>query len=346
MKTQSSKKKFWWFYHLGIVLFSALSAMLMKYNQVGNAFDPTALAVFLTILVTSLGVGYIAIFMVNKAARYTRKELTRRILPALLIFYVTAFVIANLAISVSVFGWFLYTGRNLAEFIPQLFQRELTFSRTGFFAWLLSFTIAFFYVLWNKSVKQEQLLAEENLKFRYNNLKAHVNPHFLFNSLNTLSELVYINAQKADRYIQQLAAIYRYLLDNEDTDFIPLTEELTFVQQYFSLQQERDKGKITLQIDCPNAGRFQIIPVSLQLLVENALKHNAISGKNPLKISIYEGDNCVVVSNPVQRKNVMENSTKTGLSNLKERVKLMMHSEVLINEDQYLFEAKIPVIPL
>lgn len=346
MKNQSTNKKFWWFYHLGLVVFSAVAAMLMKKSQLGNPFDPTVIVPFTVILLTSVFTGYLAIYLERKMAKYDSVKLSRKILPALLFFYVSAFLLANSAITISVFGWFLYKGRDMSEFIPQLINQELTFSKPSFFLWLAIFTIVLFYFLWQKSVKKEMFLTEENLKYRYNTLKAQVNPHFLFNSLNTLSEIVYTDAKKADQYIQQLAAIYRYILDNENKDYIPLSEEITFVQQYFSLQQERDNGKIALHIDCPNAHLYKVIPVSLQLLVENALKHNTMSEKKPLTIHIYKEESSIVVSNPLQRKHILEKTTKTGLSNLQERVKLMTQCELIIQEKNDLFLVKLPVIPL
>lgn len=346
MKNQSTNKKFWWFYHLGLVLFSAVVAMLMKYSQTGDPLHPTVIVAFIVIFLSSVNIGYLAIFLERKTAAYEPKKLSRTIIPALLLFYAAAFLIANIAVTLSVFGWFLYIGRDLSEFFPQLFRYELTYSHPSFYFGLAAFTIIFFFGLWQKSVRKELTLAEENLKYRYNTLKAQVNPHFLFNSLNTLSEIVYTDAKRADQYIQQLAAIYRYILDNENKDYITLTDEITFVRQYFRLQQERDNGKIALQIDCANADRYKIIPVSLQLLVENALKHNTMSEKNPLSIHIYKEDNYVVVSNPLQRKSTLENSTKTGLSNLQERVRLMMQRELIVREENDRFLVKLPVIPL
>ena len=194
------------------------------------------------------------------------------------------------------------------------------------------------------SVKQEQMLIEENLKFRYNTLKSQINPHFLFNSLNTLSEIVYVDAKQADNYIQKLSGIYRYILENEETDFISLNEELEFVKQYFSLQKERDNDKISLEIDCPDAEIYKIIPVSLQLLVENALKHNSMSLTNPLRITIHINDAYVVVSNTLQRKSIIGSTTQTGLSNLRERVKLVMDEKIMVSEENNRFIVKLPLI--
>jgi two-component system LytT family sensor kinase len=344
MKRQISRKRFWILYHAGLLIFSMVVSMLMKYKQTGDALHPTVLVTFSTIFVMSACIGYLLLFMVKKARKYNQSQLNKMIVPALLIFYVTAYLIVNLSIAIGVFGWFLVSGMDLSEFWAHLFQHELNFAGGRFFIWLMFFTIAFFYVLWQKSTKKEQDLREENLKFRYRNLKTQVNPHFLFNSLNTLSELVYIDAKKADNYIQKLSGIYRYILENEETDMVPLSEEIAYVKQYFELQKERDDDKISLYIDFPDADSFRIIPVSLQLLVENALKHNAMSKEKPLEIDIHHNGDYIVVSNALQRKNILESSTQTGLSNLKERVKLVMGQEIMVSEDDNRFIVKLPIL--
>ena len=344
MKKQNNKLRFWLLYHIGMIAFSTVASLLMKYLQTGNALHPTVIVVIVTIFLISAGIGYLAIFMLNKAKGYNQAQINKRILPALLLFYAIAYLIAILSISIGVLAWFLYMGRDISEFWSHLINNELNFSNGRFLIWLMFFTIAFFYVLWQKTVKKEQKLREENLRYKYQNLKSQVNPHFLFNSLNTLSELVYEDAERADRYIQKLSAIYRYILENEETDLIPLKQELEFVKQYFDLQKECDNGKIILELELNNTENYRIIPVSLQLLVENVLKHNTISQNNPLKIRIYFEDDCVIVSNSIHRKNILEKSTKTGLLNLKERVNLTIGRSLEVSEENNQFIVKLPIV--
>ena len=343
MKELYLKKHFWLFYHLGLFVFSALAAMYGIYHKFGNPFVLAVIVDFFTIFLVCVNIGYLTIYMAKKAAGYDHKQLTKRILPALVFYYFAAFLIANVFISLGVFGWFLYTRTDLSGFIPEMSKNEVNLFHGSFFIWLMIFTGVLFYILWQISAKREQQLIEENLKYKYNTLKSQVNPHFLFNSLNTLSEIVYIDAKKADNYIQKLSGIYRYILDNEETDLVSLSEEVEFVKQYFSLQKERDNEKISLEIDIQNIESYKIIPVSLQLLVENALKHNSMSQKNPLEIRIYMQHDQVVVSNVLQRKTVIESSTQTGLSNLRARVKLIMGKEIVVNEENNQFVVKLPV---
>lgn len=337
------KLKFWLWYHVGILLLSIFSGMIMKYNQTGKAFVPETILAAATIFTLSALCGYFAIYLVNRAARLSHSELRKKIVPFFIIFLVSVFVISNLVVSFGVFIWYIVNGLDMNVFLPNLFKFELRYADRNLFFWLMFFSIAFFYVLWRKSDKKEQSLREENLKNRYQTLKSQVNPHFLFNSLNTLSELVYVDAKKADNYIQKLSGIYRYILENEETDLISLKNELEFVNQYFNLQKERDNGKISLEIDVPETAEYKIIPVSLQLLVENALKHNSMSMEKPLTIKIFKNDDYLVVSNTIQRKTIMENSTQTGLSNLKERVSLIMGRDLTINEEANQFVVKLPI---
>lgn len=340
----TSKRKFWVTYHIGILLFSAVIAMIMKYRQLGNPFDQSVAVPLFVIFFSSVNIGYLAIYIVRKSEKLDHKKLSRRFLPILIGFYIGAFLIADIAVTLGVFGWYLIKGWSFSDFFSNLFRNELSFANKQFIVWLMVCTIVFFFNLWTISVRREKALAEENLKYRYNTLKSQLNPHFLFNSLNTLSEIVYSDARRADNYIQKLSGIYRYILENEEADLVALTDELRFVEEYFALQKERDNGKISLKIDVKNPHLYRIIPVSLQLLTENALKHNSMSEESPLEINIFSSDDTIVVSNILQRKSIVESATHTGLSNLNERVKLIIGRELVVTDENKQFIVKIPVI--
>jgi two-component system, LytTR family, sensor kinase len=341
-KMKQSKSKFWLFYLIALMPFSVAVGMLMKYNQTGNALHPTVIVPIFVIYFMSASVGCSTLFIINKAKKYNQSQINKLIIPALFIFNAATFFLANLSVAIGDFGWFIYTGKDLSGFWPSL-KLDLGYANSRLYLWLMLFTIIFFYILWQKSAKKEQKLIEENLKHRYNTLKAQVNPHFLFNSLNILSELVYIDAKKSDNYIQTLSSIYRYVLENEEVDLIDLEKEIEFVKQYFSLQQVRDEGKISLEINIDEPKGIKIIPVSLQLLLENALKHNTMSLEKPLKIRISLKDDYIIVSNPIQKKNILENSIQIGLSNLKDRAKIIMGTEPEIITENNNFTVKLPI---
>jgi len=334
-------KRFWWFYHIGMLLFSVTAALVIKYPLHGEGYASNLVISFLTVFGTSVCIGYLVIWMTKKAGKLSLDELRKRILPALLFFYLAAFLIANIAVSLGVLGWFLVEERELTTFWPHLLENQLMVTNIQSGIWLMFFSVTFFYILWQKSAKREQRLITENLKYRYSTLKAQVNPHFLFNSLNILSEM---NREDSEVYIQKLSGIYRYLLENEEADLVPLDQELQFAKKYFDLHHERDGEKIALEIDIRNPTQFQIIPLSLQILIENALKHNTRSLSSPLHIRMTMEDDYIVVANNIQRKTSMENSTRIGLSNLKERVKLSMNRELIIRKDAGEFNVKLPVV--
>jgi len=339
------KKKilFWSLYHLGMLIFSLIAAMVMKYNQTGNAFVPETILTFAIIFTNCVLTGYLAIYFLNWGSRLSYSALNKKIIPAFILFLVAALIIANLVVSAGAFVWYSVKGWELQGFVSNLIKNDLSYANRSLFSWFLVFSIVFFYILWKNASQKESRLREENLKYKYKTLKSQVNPHFLFNSLNTLSELVYEDAKQADSYIQKLSSIYRYVLENEDIELVPLKNEIDFVRHYFDLQKERDKDKIALTVDIDNMEDCKIVPVSLQLLVENAIKHNSISLDKPLKINIKRQNDYLIVSNNIQRKSIIEPTTKTGLQNLKERVNLIMRKELIAEEKDNEFVVKLPI---
>lgn len=205
--------------------------------------------------------------------------------------------------------------------------------------------IVFIVIQWQDALKREQQLREENLIFQNETLKNQINPHFLFNSLNTLSSLISTQPETADRFIDRLSSIYRYILENSQKDKVPLQNELTFINDYFFLHKIRDEDKIALEISVPNPHKFEILPVSLQILVENAINHNMATRDSPLKILIYTEGGYIVVKNNLQKKAVHLESTGIGLKNLSERIRLITGKVLITGESNSEFIVKIPLIP-
>jgi two-component system, LytTR family, sensor kinase len=225
------------------------------------------------------------------------------------------------------------------------------FIHTGFLFWFkstikgLSFgAVIFVFLLWQTSLKREQKLREEKLIFQNETLKNQVNPHFLFNSLNTLSSLISRQPETAEEFISRLSAIYRYILEYSSREKVPLESELAFIQDYFFLHQIRDDGKIKLEINIDSVEGHEILPVSLQILVENAIKHNKATRESPLIISIFTQNNFIVVKNNLQKMGTQLKSTRIGLKNLSERVNLVTHKAIIIEETASDFIVKIPLL--
>jgi sensor histidine kinase YesM len=210
---------------------------------------------------------------------------------------------------------------------------------------MLYSTPVFLFLKWLEAIKKEFKMKEQNLIFQNETLKNQVNPHFLFNSLNTLSSLVNSEVAVAGQFIAKLSVIYRYILDNSSKLLVPLEEEIEFIKDYYYLHQIRNEGKIKLEIDINNDGySYKIIPISLQLLIENAIKHNMATLDKPLIINVYlEGQN-IVVKNNIQKLATQVVSTKIGLKNLSERVRLVTGYEVVVSEIDGNFLVKVPLI--
>jgi LytS/YehU family sensor histidine kinase len=204
--------------------------------------------------------------------------------------------------------------------------------------------VIFIVLLWQTSLKREQKLREEKLIFQNETLKNQVNPHFLFNSLNTLSALVSTQPEVAEEFINRLSSIYRYILENSSKDRVPLAVEISFISDYFYLHKIRDDGKIELEILINDPDNYEILPVSLQILVENAVKHNKATRESPLKISIYIENKHVVVKNNLQKMGVQLPSTKIGLKNLAQRVNLITGKVLIIDETHTDYIVKIPLL--
>lgn len=262
----------------------------------------------------------------------------------LILFYFVVLLIAS-ALFLSLFTWhFWRSGAPFSELIPSLLHSEL---HSFFTAAGIGFALGalfFFYTQWADTVKRMQKLKEEKLIFQYETLKTQVNPHFLFNSLNTLSSLVNSDPALSDKFIHKLSAVYRYVLENQEKDLVPLAAEMEFVKDFFYLQKIRDGEKIELKIDFEETDAVKIIPVSLQMLVENAIKHNVASRKEPLLITIhFEGIDKLVVRNELRQRMQLAASSKIGLKNLNERCKLILNREVEIQETADEFIVKVPL---
>lgn len=197
---------------------------------------------------------------------------------------------------------------------------------------------------WKESIITSNKLEKENIEAQFLTLKNQINPHFLFNSLNTLANYVQDNP-KANKYIENLSEYLRNSLMLKESDVISIKEELNMVNSYFFLQKARFMENIELDISIPEniKNESYVPPFSLQMLVENAIKHNIISKQKPLKIVIYTDDNYLTVKNNLQIKET-QISTKIGLKNIKDRYKLLTEHETIINQTDTEFIVSVPLL--
>ena len=190
---------------------------------------------------------------------------------------------------------------------------------------------------------ENEALRSENILTRFEALKSQLDPHFLFNSLNTLQSLITIDTGKAENYLQQLSSVLRHTLQNKE--IISLEEELKCVHSYCDMMQIRygENLKFEFKIDT-KYNNYCVLPLSLQSLIENSVKHNVISSKQPLLVTVATGDGSVSVSNPIQAKAMQEECNGIGLVNLSERYRLKWNKEVEITNDGSTFCVKLPLV--
>jgi len=205
------------------------------------------------------------------------------------------------------------------------------------------FSIGFFQA-WRESAVNEERLKSESLAHQYKALQNQVNPHFLFNSLNTLSSLVYKDQDQAVKFIKQLSEVYRYVLEHKDAEVVELSTELTFVKNYVFLQKIRHGNSLNVSFNMKNSALVKVIPMSLQMLIENAIKHNIVSEENPLFIEVNHNSEYVIVKNNLQHKTSVKDSGGIGLHNLKSRYELLSDKPILVEENDTDFIVRIPVL--
>ena len=196
-----------------------------------------------------------------------------------------------------------------------------------------------------KEKKISQRLRQEKLSTELNALRSHVDPHFLFNSFNVLSGLIDENPAKAQKFLAGLSKIYRYVLEQRNEETSTVGEELEFAQKYLDLQQMRFENSIAVNTEIDEETKEKKIPsLSLQLLLENAIKHNGFSDSNPLQITISEQNEKLVVSNNVHHRKNIKPSAGMGLDNINERYKLLAKDGIIVDANDELFTVKLPLL--
>jgi hypothetical protein len=179
-------------------------------------------------------------------------------------------------------------------------------------------------------------------------LKNQVDPHFIFNSLNTLSHLIEVTPAKAKLFNDHLADVFRYILHNKSRDLVLLSEEIEFIENYFSLLKIRFENAIQLNINVKKETAEEVLvpPISLQVLIENAVKHNEFSDNDPLMIRIDMNENELIVQNKIHKKILRKTSSKIGLQNLNDRYQLTTQRSIVINDDNKNFTVILPLLKI
>lgn len=330
--------------HIIIILFCAVFTPLWGLFIGAELKMDFLISTFLIMMVDIEIMGVLSVRIFRFGENHTRKELTRIYISRLVFFIIAAVIICTLVFILFVVLGHLIKGLGFPDLLePRMIGLIKGVAKITAIALLLS-TPIFFFGQWQSALKREFKLKEQNLIFQTETLKNQINPHFLFNSLNTLSSLINTQTEIAENFVGRLSSIYRYILENSTKDSVSLNAELAFIKDYFFLHKIRDDEKIKLEIDIEDAESYEILPVSLQLLIENAIKHNMKTRENPLKILIHLEKPYIVVKNNLQKMASQLKSTRTGLKNLRERVKLITGMDLIIEETNDEYIVKVPLI--
>jgi hypothetical protein len=224
-------------------------------------------------------------------------------------------------------------------------------SAKAFITTVLSLIVFYFNITtlvsnnWIKSIEKNEELKRENLLAKYEALKNQVNPHFLFNSLNTLSGVVEQKPEMATEFIKKLSDIYRYVLEQNDKELVSIHDELKFVEDYIFLSQMRFGKGLIFNSHIMKDQNFHVAPLAIQMLVENAIKHNIILDDMPLKIEMESENGFVIVRNNLQKKKtIISGKEPLGLENLIKRYAYLSGEPVEVIESDGKFIIKLPII--
>jgi two-component system, LytTR family, sensor kinase len=199
---------------------------------------------------------------------------------------------------------------------------------------------------YKESLSEKELLEKMSMEQEFENLKGQINPHFLFNCFNTLSSLIQEDKKEAEKFLDELSKVYRYLLKSNEDSISTVEKELKFIESYYRLLKTRYGSGLQLSMDVDKRYYSYLLPsLSLQLLVENAVKHNIVSRLQPLVIEIFSAaGNKLVVNNNLQRKQLTKTSTRIGLNNISSKYKLMKQQGFQVIEGESNFMVVLPLV--
>lgn len=312
---------------LSVVTVYAFCAHCWTFEEIPWVYLIESAAVW---MVLGYGNGFISSFLDEKVSwvSQTQKRLFYGFVAMVIFNFLAIFSLYKLFIWA--FNWSMVNPYSPMPWLIALLMTAIMTSRSFLYSW-------------RQSAINEERFKMENIRSRFEVLKNQVNPHFLFNSFNVLSELVYQDADKAAQFIQQLSDVYRYVLEKRDHEVVLVQDELTFLEKYLFLQQIRFQEGLLYDIEV-RSNEAHIPPMTLQLLVENALKHNVVSEDEPLHIKIFEHDDYIEVCNNLQKKRTPEAASGVGLVNIQERYKYLSENEVKIIKTNTSFSVQIPLL--
>ena len=283
-------------------------------------------------------------YLIYKLDNYFKddKFTTKRIIWNILLSFIVSIVIIFI---LRVFEEVIVDRRTFKDYIANEKPANFIVAITITFIIILIFYLIHFYKAYKDNQLKEQKIIAGTASAKFESLKNQLDPHFLFNSLNVLSSLIEENPDNAQRFTTSLSKIYRYVLEQRDKELVSVDEELQFAKTYMNLLKMRFENSITYEMpDQLNNEDAKVVPLSLQLLLENCIKHNVVSESKPLHITIAIEDNQLTISNNLQKKEVLQDRKGVGLQNIVNRYAILTKRNVLVEENDIYFKVFLPIL--
>jgi sensor histidine kinase YesM len=270
-----------------------------------------------------------------------RFSLNRLIVGFVSTFFITLFVVFLLRI----FEEVIVENQSFQEYIQNEKMSNFIVPVVIFLIVSLAIHSFYFYKTLQENKVKEQKIIAGTASAKFESLKNQIDPHFLFNSLNVLSSLIEENPENAQRFTTSLSKIYRYVLEQKDKELVSVEEELAFAKTYMDLLKMRFENSLFYELPdvLPNPDA-KVVPLSLQFLLENTVKHNVVSEQKPLHIRIFIEGDYLAIQNDYQKKEVLQDRKGVGLQNIINRYGIITNRKVLIEQNEQTFTVKIPVL--
>ncbi|WP_136668395.1 2TM domain-containing protein [Flavobacterium sp. H122] len=330
-------------FFFGIIVFIIIQLINLAYGSEIKLNNHLLISFLYTMLYTfSLGYANKAVFvLLDRIFEENRFSVKRIVIGFVASFMVSLLVIFLLRITEDV----IVKKKTFADFIANESASNYVFAIVITFIVSVSLYAFHFYRAYQENKLKEQKVIAGTASAKFETLKNQIDPHFLFNSLNVLSSLIEENPDQAQRFTTSLSKIYRYVLEQKDKELVSVDEELSFAKTYMNLLKMRFENSITFELPTDfNNSEAKVVPLSLQLLLENTIKHNVVSEKKPLHIKIYIQNNYLIVENNLQKKEVLQDRKGVGLQNIVNRYGLISERKVLIEQNESVFRVMIPIL--
>ncbi|MEM6629976.1 MAG: histidine kinase [Bacteroidota bacterium] len=329
-------------------LLTVMAIVVVNYIRCPNCFADrrdTWFTVIFTIFISIalwLANGYVQDFL-DKYVSWLERPVKRLILGVLLMIVCTWIIAAIIGWAF----WYVVIGYSMQRFFTQVMP-DLSITVIAITAVISIITHGRSFLLnWRKAALELETVKREKIASQYQSLKDQLNPHFLFNNLNSLTALIHKDPDNAVAFVKKLSQVYRYVLENSPKEVIPLTEELGFIGSYLHLLHIRFGKALQVVQEVENKEQFVIPPLTLQLLVENAVKHNILSSSKPMKLEIIkEEPQYLTVRNTLQKKWDVTPSSGIGLQNIRNRLKFLTDLPLIVLEEEDVFIVKVPLLSL